>query len=120
MQAQTGRHGIVSRIIILPYFRQATAALNCDNMLLRWPGPFGSGFLSPQPPGVVGIGPVAVTPPLGQRKLVLFLFWGDAFRRRVSRRHCERSEAIQFFRHGWRSEELDCFVASAPRNDGKF
>jgi len=25
---------------------------------VRWPGPFGSGFLSPQPPGVVRIGPV--------------------------------------------------------------
>jgi hypothetical protein len=28
-------------------------------------------------------------------------------------RHCERSEAIQ-----GRTAELDCFVASAPRNDG--
>src|SRR5665213_2536388 len=31
---------------------------------------------------------------------------------RVSCRHCERSEAIQSHK-----EELDCFVASAPRND---
>jgi len=54
----SGRHGIVSGIIIPPYFRQATAPLNCDNIVLRWPGPFGSGFLSPQPPGVVRIGPV--------------------------------------------------------------
>jgi hypothetical protein len=29
-------------------------------------------------------------------------------------RHCERSEAIQTL---LRSKELDCFVASAPRND---
>jgi hypothetical protein len=28
-------------------------------------------------------------------------------------RHCERSEAI----HGAASGEMDCFVASAPRND---
>jgi hypothetical protein len=30
----------------------------------------------------------------------------------MTRRHCERSEAIQ---RG--EEDLDCFVASAPRND---
>src|SRR5947207_754493 len=29
-------------------------------------------------------------------------------------RHCERSEAI----HGRSEESMDCFVASAPRNDG--
>ena len=52
------RHGIVREIIIRPNFRPATALLNCDKKLLRWPGPFSSGFLSPQPPGVVGIGPV--------------------------------------------------------------
>jgi len=32
----------------------------------------------------------------------------------VSGRHCEQSEAIQS-----RREVLDCFVASAPRNDGQ-
>jgi hypothetical protein len=44
--------------------------------MVRWPGPFGTGFLSPQPPGVVRIGPVRDehTPALGRRKLVLFLF----------------------------------------------
>jgi hypothetical protein len=52
------RHGIVSGIIIRPNFRQASAQLDCEKKILRWPGPFGSGFLSPQPPGVVGIGPV--------------------------------------------------------------
>jgi hypothetical protein len=36
----------------------------------------------------------------------------DERRLRSSRRHCERSEAIQGPKH-W----LDCFVASAPRND---
>jgi hypothetical protein len=70
------RHGIVSRIIILPNFRLSTALLDCDKAVLRWPGPFGAGFLSPQPPGVVRIGPVRKkhTPILGQRELVLFLF----------------------------------------------
>jgi hypothetical protein len=51
-------HGIVSGIIIPPNFRQSSAHLDCEKKLLRWPGPFGLGFLSPQPPGVVGIGPV--------------------------------------------------------------
>jgi hypothetical protein len=44
-----------------PLFRQSPAAVDCDKNVLRWPGPFGPGFLSPQPPGVVRIGPVAVT-----------------------------------------------------------
>src|ERR1700738_2722376 len=52
------RHGIVSAIIIRPYFRPAPALLDCDKQILRWPGPFGAGFLSPQPPGAVRIGPV--------------------------------------------------------------
>src|SRR6476660_5912027 len=51
-------HGIVSGILLLPYFRQPPAPLGCDKIILRWPGPFGSGFLSPQPPGAVGIGSV--------------------------------------------------------------
>ena len=51
-------HGIVSGILLLPHFRQAPAPLGCEKIILRWPGPFGSGFLSPQPPGAVGIGPV--------------------------------------------------------------
>src|SRR5580692_12696266 len=69
------RHGIVSGIIILPNFCPAVALLGCEKKALRWPGPFGSGFLSPQPPGVVGIGPVRslVYPTLDQRELVLFL-----------------------------------------------
>jgi hypothetical protein len=72
---ETRRHGIVSRIIILPYFCPATAVLDCEKKALRWPGPFDAGFLSPQPPGVVGIGPVRskFIPILGQRELVLFL-----------------------------------------------
>src|ERR1700733_11931572 len=91
------RHGIVSRIIILPNFRLSTALLDCDKGLLRWPGPFGTGFLSPQPPGVVRIGPVRKkhTPILDQRELVLFLFelscWGSRFRcaLRSAHRACE-------------------------------
>ena len=55
---ETCRHGNVRQIIIRPNFGQATALLNCEKDALRWPGPFGLGFLSPQPPGVVGIGPV--------------------------------------------------------------
>jgi hypothetical protein len=62
-------------IIIPPHFCPPNALLNCEKKALRWPGPFDSGFLSPQPPGVVGIGPSAeFIPILGQRELVLF-FW---------------------------------------------
>ena len=84
------RHGIVSGIIILPNFRLSTALLDCDKGILRWPGPFGTGFLSPQPPGVVRIGPVRKkhTPILGQRELVLFLF-GLSCWARVSVWPCE-------------------------------
>jgi hypothetical protein len=39
-----------------PHFRPSPAPVSCDKDALRWPGPFGSGFLSPQPPGIVGIG----------------------------------------------------------------
>ena len=74
--APPGRHRIVSGIIIPPNFRPPTALLNCDKRGLRWPGPLETGFLSPQPPGDVGIGPIAekFIPILGQRELVLFLF----------------------------------------------
>src|SRR5260370_2123620 len=60
-----------------PHFCPAPALLDCEKSILRWPGPFGSGFLSPQPPGAVGIGPVrrgVKSSTLGQRKLVLFVF----------------------------------------------
>jgi hypothetical protein len=46
-------------IIMPPHFCQSTALLNCENRTLRWPGPFDTGFLSPQPPGVAGIGSIA-------------------------------------------------------------
>src|ERR1700751_5015009 len=46
-------------IIMPPHFRPSTALLNCDKETLRWPGPFDTGFLSPQPPGVAGIGSIA-------------------------------------------------------------
>src|ERR1700761_6136607 len=64
-----------------PYFCPATALLGCDNIILRWPGPFSSGFLSPQPPGVVGIGPVRriVYPHTGPTKVGPFSFSGDDF-----------------------------------------
>jgi hypothetical protein len=51
--------GSLVRIIMPPFFRPSPAPLPCNKGLLRWPGPFGSGFLSPQPPGIVGIGPIA-------------------------------------------------------------
>jgi len=38
----------------------------------------------------------------------------EAFAGHIVLRHCERSEAI----HGTANEEMDCFVACAPRNDG--
>lgn len=79
--------GSLEEIIIPPNFRQATALLGCEKIILRWPGPFDSGFLSPQPPGVVGIGPVRrkFIPTLGQRELVLLflrdlVFEGSSFR----------------------------------------
>src|SRR5215831_9691997 len=68
------RHGNVSGIIMPPHFRPAPAVLDCDKSALRWPGPFGSGFLSPQPPGIVGIGPSAVNTGLGPTKVGPFLF----------------------------------------------
>jgi hypothetical protein len=73
---ESDRHGIVSGIIIRPHFRPSTALLDCEKVILRWPGPFGTGFLSPQPPGVVGIGPVRriVYPHTGPTKVGPFLF----------------------------------------------
>jgi hypothetical protein len=63
---------------LLPHFRPSTAPLPCEKKILRWPDPFGFGFLSPQPPGAVGIGSVrrgALTPHTrGQRELVLLCF----------------------------------------------
>ena len=76
--AHPGRHGIVSGIIIPPNFRPSTAVVDCDKQILRWPGPFSSGFLSPQPPGAVGIGPVRriVYPHPGPTKVGPSSFWG--------------------------------------------
>src|SRR6266436_10205842 len=72
----------LAEIIIRPNFRPATALLDCDKQSLRWPGPFGPGFLSPQPPGVVGIGPVRriVYPHPGPTRVGPFSFWGMSFR----------------------------------------
>ena len=68
------RHGIVSRIIMTPHFCPPYAAVSRQKVGVRWPGPFGSGFLSPQPPGAVGIGPIHNISYKGQRKLVLLFF----------------------------------------------
>jgi hypothetical protein len=68
--------GSLVRIIMPPLFRQSPAPVPCDKRSLRWPGPFGSGFLSPQPPGIVGIGPIAgrLT---GPTRVGPFLFFKD-------------------------------------------
>ncbi len=60
-----------------PHFCPASAPVTWDKDVLRWPGPFGSGFLSPQPPGIVGIGPIAVNL-TGPTQVGPFLFWASA------------------------------------------
>src|ERR1700736_1904641 len=78
--------GSLAEIIMPPNFRPATAPLDCEKEPLRWPGPFGSGFLSPQPPGVVGIGPVrrVVYPHTGPTRVGPFSFWVAVFPARAS------------------------------------
>src|SRR6185312_8710822 len=83
--------GSLAEIIIPPHFRQPPAALNCETTILRWPGPFDAGFLSPQPPGVVGIGPVRSSyTHYWANESWSFLFWtisaGTAHERRSARR----------------------------------
>ena len=56
-----------------PHFRPSPALLNWEKNALRWPGPFGFGFLSPQPPGIAGIGPNAARSG-GQRQVGPFSF----------------------------------------------
>jgi len=51
--------GSLARITIPPHFGQSPAALTWEKKILRWSGSFGFGFLSPQPPGIVGTGPNA-------------------------------------------------------------
>ena len=64
-----------------PHFRQPTALLNCEQKTLRWPGPFDTGFLSPQPPGVAGIGSIAeLIIPTGPTRVGPFSFSGDRSR----------------------------------------
>lgn len=77
VRSREKRHGIVSRIIMRPHFRPATAPVAWDKDVLRWPGPLGSGFLSPQPPGIVGIGPIAVSV-TGPTQVGPFFFWASA------------------------------------------
>ena len=72
--------GSLARITIPPHFGQSPAALTWEKKILRWSGSFGFGFLSPQPPGIVGTGPNAESYTLGQRQLVLFVFVGLALR----------------------------------------
>jgi hypothetical protein len=79
--ASPRRHSNVSQIIMLPNFRQADAVLGCEKEILRWPGSFDSGFLSPQPPGVDGTGPVRrkLIPTLRANASWSFFFLGSAF-----------------------------------------
>src|SRR5579872_5665311 len=72
-EAEIGRHGIVSGIIIPPHFCPAPALLNWEKKTLRWPDPFGSGFLSPQPPESLGSGLFAEH---GADESRSFSFWG--------------------------------------------
>jgi hypothetical protein len=111
------RHGNVSGIIIPPHFRQSTAVLRCEKIILRWPGPFGSGFLSPQPPGAVGIGPVSQESlsPHWANESWSFFFLGVTFPRSLSFRGARETNepGIQKL-----SERDSGFALRAPRNDG--
>ncbi|MDB5579031.1 MAG: hypothetical protein JWR80_4207, partial [Bradyrhizobium sp.] len=112
-----GRHGNVSGIIIPPHFRQATALWGWDKQILRWPGPFSSGFLSPQPPGAVGIGPVRriVYPHTGPTKVGPFSFGGCRFLGRHSGARAARTRnlvsAIPGFRVHAKTRVLRCAIA---------
>ena len=72
---ETERNKIVSGITIRPKFGQSPALLGCNKETLRWPGSFGFGFLSPQPPGIVGAGPNAEFT-LGPTRVGPFLILG--------------------------------------------
>src|ERR1700712_1103608 len=115
---EIGHHGIVSGIIITPDFRQATARLACEKKLLRWPGPFGSGFLSPQPPGVVGIGPVRRGVNLlylGPTKVGPFSFQGSCHSgARVFARARKSSNALRLLDSGFVVYVARCDIDDAP------
>ena len=69
------RHGIVSGIIIPPYFCQPPAALGCDKSVCVGPVLSVPDSSAPSPPESSGSGlSHELTPILGQRKLVLFVF----------------------------------------------
>src|SRR5579871_2041314 len=72
---ETRRNKNVSGITIRPYFGQSPALLGWEKKTLRWPGSFGLGFLSPQPPGIVGAGPNAELT-LGPTRVGPFLILG--------------------------------------------
>ena len=73
-----------------------------------WPGIASSSGCSPPPCGVPGERSSLSRPGVGSAKTRLLASTPTL------PRHCERSEAIQ-----GRKRRLDCFVASAPRNDGQ-
>jgi hypothetical protein len=89
------RHGIVSGIIIPPYFCQPPAALDCDKSLCVGPVLSVPDSSAPSPPGPSGSGlSHGLTPILGQRKLVLFVFGVCHSATRAGRNH-NRHRGVQ-------------------------
>ena len=110
--------GSLAKIIIPPNFRPATALLDCEKKTLRWPGPFGSGFLSPQPPGAVRIGPVRSNlSPYWANESWSFFFLGLSFRARASANPESRCSKFRIFgsppRRVSRMTSVDCGVSAA-------
>ena len=121
MSGKPKSHGNVRGIILLPHFRPSPAPLPCEKKILRWPGPFGSGFLSPQPPGAVGIGPVrrgVKSQHTGPTKVGPFCFWGPARLRAIKTRKASALPSQQISGctlAGARSRTATC--ARPPRRD---
>jgi hypothetical protein len=131
--------GTLAEFIIPPYFRQATAVLRCEKTILRWPGPFGSGFLSPQPPGAVGIGPVPQRSlsPYWANESWSFFFFGvgrhsgarqrvrakrgpmtGSARTRKSTNLSDRDSGFALARPGMTKSEIQCSVVKAAPSIG--
>src|SRR5207302_9783450 len=71
------RHGIVSGIIIPPYFCQPPAVLNCDKSLCVGPVLSVPDSSAPSPPGSSGSGlSHEFNPHLGPPRVGPFSFWG--------------------------------------------
>ena len=68
--------GSLARITMPPHFGQPPASLTWEKRILRWSGSFGFGFLSPQPPGIVGAGPNAGMPYWANGSWSFFFLFG--------------------------------------------